>query len=300
MNLDATYDSLARPTGTFAMVAIDQRESLRSLLADGTGRVVTDDDLVRFKVDVARLLSPFASALLVDEPYGLGPIRDAGALQGSCGLIVAADRLMQQAGGVVEGTSLDTSSAIAGVNAGAAALKLLVLWFPHAGVQERQLLVSEFIELCRRHGTMAIVEGVVRPAPSGLHTAGDPWLAEDGIVEAAAELCAAGPDLYKCEVPTHGTAEPGQIESLARDVTHAVGRPWVVLSQGVAPERFASAVEAAAKGGASGFLAGRAIWAPALRTPDPLDYLTNESTAVLVELGAIVDRFARPWRRALG
>ena len=51
-----TLDALARPSGTFLMVAMDQRESLRTMLRerghdDGTGRVA------RFKLAVARELA---------------------------------------------------------------------------------------------------------------------------------------------------------------------------------------------------------------------------------------------------
>ena len=83
--------SLARPSGAFAMVAIDQRESLRTIFRNETGAEVDDATLVAFKIAVARVLSPHASALLVDRPFGLAPTRDAGVLDPSCALIVADD-----------------------------------------------------------------------------------------------------------------------------------------------------------------------------------------------------------------
>ncbi|HEU5203476.1 MAG TPA: hypothetical protein VFU17_04210, partial [Candidatus Limnocylindrales bacterium] len=96
--------ALARPSGAFAMVALDQRESLRTMLG---GETIADQALTTFKVDAARALTPHASAVLLDVAFGLGPVLEAGVLAGGCGLIVAADRLDQPPGGIVEDTALD-------------------------------------------------------------------------------------------------------------------------------------------------------------------------------------------------
>jgi sulfofructosephosphate aldolase len=76
----------------------------------------------------------------------------------------------------------------------------------------------------------------------------------------------------------------------------AVPVPWVVLSQGVDPARYPFAVEAACKGGASGMLAGRAVWTATLGADDPTELLREHSVPRLQELGAIVDAHGRPWR----
>ena len=75
----------------FAMVAMDQRESVRAMYAGWMAGRISADVRVAFKVAVARVLSPHASALLLDVDEGLGRVLTAGALHASCGLIVAAD-----------------------------------------------------------------------------------------------------------------------------------------------------------------------------------------------------------------
>lgn len=94
----APLTKLARPSGALAMVAVDQREALRGMFAAHQSTPVPDSQLTQFKVDVARELSPFASALLVDQEFGIDAIIDQKALQGSCGLIAAADLLVGPAG----------------------------------------------------------------------------------------------------------------------------------------------------------------------------------------------------------
>ena len=62
------------------MVAVDQREALRGMFAAHQSTAVPDSQLTQFKVDVARELSPFASALLVDQEFGIDAIIDQKAL----------------------------------------------------------------------------------------------------------------------------------------------------------------------------------------------------------------------------
>src|SRR5215210_480798 len=101
-----TLDALARDTGTFLMVAMDQRESLRTMLAQH-GHDATDERMVRFKLAVARELSPYASGFLIDRHYGFDKIVREGLVPPSCGLILAADALEQPPGGIVQDTDLD-------------------------------------------------------------------------------------------------------------------------------------------------------------------------------------------------
>lgn len=60
-------DRIARPDGTFAIVAMDQRNTLRRMFAT-VGRTPDDADMTDLKADIARALSPSASAMLVDHP----------------------------------------------------------------------------------------------------------------------------------------------------------------------------------------------------------------------------------------
>lgn len=63
-------------------------------------------------------------------------------------------------------------------------------------------------------------------------------------------------------------------------------------------EFFADAVMACAQGGASGFLAGRAVWADIVGSPDINKALRDISVPRLEKLGEIVDKYARPFQKA--
>lgn len=292
---DPGLGRLARPSGAFAMLALDQRESLRTMIAAAAsgGGTIPDAALSAFKVAAAKALAASASAVLLDVEYGLRPVREARAIPTERGLIVAADRLTQAPGGPVEDTGVDEAvladDAIAGY---ADAYKLLVIWHPGRDAAHRHDIVEAFLAGCRRRRKPGIVEGIVRPAPGD---ALDARRHADLVLEAAAELAAFGPALYKAEVPTLGRADDAAIEADARRLTEAVACPWVVLSNGTTPERFDDAAVAAARGGASGFLAGRAIWLRSLSAPDAAAHLRDFAAPRLRDLAERVDAVARPW-----
>lgn len=281
---------LARHSGAFAMLAIDQRESLRTLLV-GAGHGGTDADLSAFKVAVARGLSPTASGILVDRDFGLSPIVAANAVAPTCGLIVAVDRFTQAPGGPLEWSELDRPALTdALVETGATALKLLVVWRPDDPVGPRRILARDFVAACRRLGLLSVLEGLVQVpgVPEGPAV-------DNAILAAAHEFAAVEPDLYKTHVPTHGAGSPDEITHRSAAISAAIGRPWVVLSAGVPPDRFPAAVAAAGRGGASGFLAGRGVWGPAVRSPDPARALVDDARPRMDALVAIAEATARPW-----
>jgi sulfofructosephosphate aldolase len=143
-----------------------------------------------------------------------------------------------------------------------------------------------FVELAAKHGLLSVLEPVVR-VPEERR--------EEAIVEAARELGAVRPALYKCQVPLAGRGDPEEITRWSREVDAVLPCPWVVLSQGVDPADFPRAVEAACRGGASGMLAGRAVWTATLGEDDPTEALRKHSVPRLEELAAIVDAHGRPW-----
>jgi sulfofructosephosphate aldolase len=280
---------LRRPGGAFAMLALDQREGLRTMLADRPGRAagpVPDADLTTFKVEAARVLTGSASAVLLDVELGLRAVRAAGAIAPGCGLIVAGDRLTQAPGGPVEWTEVDDAVFDDGeIGAIADAFKLLVIW-RQGEETDRSRVVTRFVAACRRVERPAIVEGIVRSAD------GAPLSAERHaqlVVDAGHELAMYGADVYKAEVPTLGAADDSTITAAAERLTDAIDCPWVVLSNGTPASRYGTAMLAACRGGADGFLAGRAIWTDSIAAGDTAEHLAAVARPRLEELAGGVD-----------
>lgn len=275
-----TIDALRDKRGRFSMLAVDHRESMRQMIARATNRnLVGDSELVDFKVAVSRALTPFASATLFDYTYG----RPA-AKASKCPVILAADILHQDVpGGPVTRADVDLNvDADLVAEMGASALKMLVPWLPEKRA-EAISLSAQFMGLCRSLDVLGIVEGVVRPADI---TMWSPAQLNEAIVTAAQDLAPTRPDLYKAEAPQFGVGDPVTIVDTARRITESIDCPWVVLSSGVTAVNFPNAVRMSIQGGASGFLAGRAIWADAITSTDPEAFLSSESVRRLQQLAS--------------
>lgn len=291
--MSVTLDAIARPSGALAMVAMDQRESLRTMFVHAGLPETTPAELTQFKCSVAKVLSPYASGFLIDPEFGYPQVRDEKLVDQHAGLIVAADVLTQEPLGPVTETSLDEEVVADGYDlSSVVALKLLVKWKRDDQRAARVEMSRKFTERCAELGVLSVLEPVVEATPAELEDGS--WNMEDAIVEAARELSVVGQSLYKVQVPLHGVPGPVLAEQCSR-LAQAITGPWVVLSQGVSQDHFLGAVETACKAGASGFLAGRAIWSDLVGSKNLEEDLTKVSIPRLEALGKIVDTYATPW-----
>ena len=196
-----TLKDITRPSGGFAMLAVDQREAMRLMFAAAGAPVpVTDQHLTDFKVNAAKILSPYASAILVDQQFCYRQIVEQQAVAKSCAMIVAADEFIPGNGIPVDSVVIDKNiDAQAVKRDGGKALKLLVLWRSDEDPQQRLEMVKAFNTLCHSNGLLSIIEPVVRPPRRGAA-----FNREQAIIDAARELGDSGADLYKVEMPLFG------------------------------------------------------------------------------------------------
>lgn len=277
---------LARPSGAFAMLAIDQRESMRAMFAEKQSAPVEDRQLTEFKLEALKALTPYASAVLIDPQFAWRRAIDEKVVAPGCGLIAAGDLFFAKGDEVVADVEIDETVDPEQVKAdGGVAMKLLVVWRPDEPAEKRIAMVDRFVARCRKAGLISVVEPVSRKARDGRS-----YDLVDGIFEAARELGNRGADLYKAEVPYGGSGTEAEIRGACAKLTNLIGSPWVVLSSGVTPDRFPQAVEWACREGASGFLAGRAVWRNVIGNPDMTSALKADAVPRLQKLVDVVDR----------
>ena len=167
---------------------------------------------------------------------------------------------------------------------GGKALKLLVLWRSDEDPQQRLEMVKAFNTLCHSNGLLSIIEPVVRPPRRGAA-----FNREQAIIDAARELGDSGADLYKVEMPLFGKGTQQELLAASQKLNAEINMPWVILSSGVDDKLFPRAVQVAMQAGASGFLAGRAVWSSVVGLPDTEMMLRDVSVPKLQRLGEIVD-----------
>lgn len=275
--------------GGLTMLALDQRGSLRTILANGKDEAsISDEKLVEFKAAAAEILSPMASAVLLDSEFGRKAMT---VVPSNVPLILSADKFDQKPGGPVTKSVLDPAVTPALIEeCKATAIKLLVIWKQGVEKDFRRDIVGRFVELARKTNRIALVEGIVRTANGERFTTTQSH--GEAVIEAAIELMETGSDVYKAEVPGYLPGQLGQVGGFAKRLTQSLSKPWVVLSNGVDAADFAEGVRLSCANGASGFLAGRAIWADAASKADPRAELQRESIPRLRNLIEIVS--ARP------
>lgn len=273
--------ALANDRGVIAALAIDQRSALRKLFGKASGQAPEDvaaELLVEFKENVSRVLTPHASAILLDPEYGLPA---AAQRDKHAGLLLAYEK-----------TGYDKSergrfpSLLAGFsverlkNQGANAIKVLLYYSPFSGDQintrkhawvERvgaECLASDvpfFLELVSYHDDMD---------EKGSDFA---RIKPDVVTRSIEEFCKPhyAVDVLKVGVPVNiNFVESGGVPSAQALYTRAEAQahflrasqtatlPFIYLSEGVSNEMFADALAIAAEAGSSfcGVLCGRAIW----------------------------------------
>jgi sulfofructosephosphate aldolase len=267
------------------MLAVDQREAMRAMFAEYQSAPVSDEQVTAFKLAATRILTPHASAVLLDKQFVLDRAIEEQAVAPDCAVIAAADHFIAGDDEIVADVEIDSAVDPAYYrDKGAAALKLLILWRPDEDPQRRIGMVEEFVGRCRSAGLISIIEPVSRKPRDGRD-----WDWNAGVLAAAKELGALGADLYKAEVPLHAEGDPAEVRRGCAEITEAVSSPWVVLSSGVSQEAFPRAVELAVAEGASGFLAGRAVWRSCIGAPDVEKSLREEGVARLRRLCDVVD-----------
>lgn len=294
-----TLADIASADGVFAIIAMDQRNTLRRMF-NAVGIEAREEDLRTVKADVARALTPAASGMLLDPTYGVPAVTESRALAPGCGLLVAAEPSSRESYNGEPRTRRDPELNANWVSAqGGDAVKFLVQLRadrPIAKSGEPDLaaevldVCQEVVTDCSSAGLPSVIENLIYELP-GEQLSGK--AREDAIVAAATALAAVDIDLLKLEYP----GSPDGCRRLA-DVLH---RPWAVLSAGVPFEQFSDVLKIAFdEGGASGFIAGRSIWREAL----PLSgeerqrFLDTVARPRLDDLVTVANQRARPWTDA--
>jgi tagatose 1,6-diphosphate aldolase len=273
--------AVANERGVIAALAIDQRSALRKLFADAMNvepREVRAESLMQFKEAVSRILTPHASAILLDPEYGLPAAKQRAK---SSGLLLAYEKTgFDQAISGRTPELLEHWSAARLVAAGADAIKLLLYYSTtssteindrkHAlvervGAECGELEVPFFLEL------VSYAEGMDDKGPEFARI--KPAVVMQGMAEFSKPQYRV--DVLKVGIPVNMTFVEGspsvgneilytRRESLAqyRLAASAARVPFLYLSEGVSNETFQYALELAAEAGVnfSGVLCGRATW----------------------------------------
>jgi len=298
---------LATADGIFTMCAMDHRGSLQHIM--GEGAELNYGEMVERKLELCSQLAPYASAVLLDPTFGAAQCIGHGALPKSTGLMVSIEA--SGYGGVSEQrlTELLDGWNVAKIKRmGASAVKLLVYYRPDLIELANKLMdMVEMIGLeCQQHDLPFVVEPLSYPI--GEETRNPAHFAkvkEQLVPKTARHITNLPIDVLKSEFPgdLRYNKDKANLADLCRQLDEASVVPWVVLSAAVDFETFCHEVEIACRGGASGFLGGRAIWQEAMhidKAKERVKFLATVGAERLKKLNELAAKYATPWYKKLG
>jgi tagatose 1,6-diphosphate aldolase len=254
-------------------------------------------------------MAPFASAILLDPEYGAAQAIAAGLLPGSKGLLVSMEKTGYAGASTARITELLPGWSVKKAKRmGASAVKLLVYFRPDLkDIASKQLdLVARLADQCIEEDIAFLVEPVSYPIEgSGASLEKFAEIKPGLVIETARQITALPIDVLKAEFPADIKFEQdeGMLLGLCQELNQASRLPWVLLSAGVDFDSFKKQVGIACKAGASGFLAGRALWqegAQISSRKERMSFFQNTAAPRLKDLAEIADSYGRPWYSRLG
>jgi tagatose 1,6-diphosphate aldolase len=290
--------------GVFTVLAFDHRQSYVKMLDPDNPEAVSYKNVAVSKSQVIKYLAPHSSAVLTDPLYGAAQGIASGALPGNVGLLVALEETGYTGESTARVTEMIPGWTVSKIKKmGADAVKLLLYYHPDAGelTNRQEHLVKQIIDECKQEDIAFYLEPVSYSIDPQIDKKSDKFAQERPrvIAEIARRLGELGPDVLKLEFPidaNHNMDENQWMEA-CQAVTEVSPCPWALLSAGVNFDLFTRQVEVACKAGASGYIAGRAVWKEGIPMPDDerKTWLRTVATKRLNTLYEIAEQYAVPW-----
>ncbi len=299
---------IADRSGRFSIVAADQRPPIEGLIAERRGGEAPWRDVADVKRLIVEQFAPMTSAVLVDPYYGFPASYDA--LDPGRGLLLTLEssRFEEDATGR-RSSEIDDWSVEKIKRAGADAVKALA-WFRPDGstqvIEHQQRFVETIGEACRRFDIPFVFELLDYRLENDDDTTAERHT--DRVVASVEAFTDPrfGIDLFKLEspilpahVPEPGSPGSDRVAEAFTRLDEASSRPWVMLSAGARPDQFLNVLHHAYAAGASGYLAGRAIWWDGFQHfPDLAAFgreLSDSGVRYVQQLNSLTAGAALPW-----
>ena len=307
---------MADSLGRFKMTAVDQRPPIKNPIKQIRK---TDsapwEDVARFKKLLIEKLQCESSAMLLDPHYAYPA--GISALDPAKGLIVTLEdsQFNETNEGRVSG-EIDDWSVEKIKRIGGDAVKVLIWYRPDTSTANKQIQ-QDFAKrtgaFCQQYDIPFLLELLVYPLPKDERHTTDYVEMSGKNTEHVLKSVEAfsrpefGVDIFKLESPVEASkviavGEPGweEIQTLYKEMGTVAGRPWVMLSAGASKAEFYNILTQAYQAGASGYLAGRAIWSEAFKLFPDWKAMTNgldvDSIEYMKKLNTLTNTKALPWQ----
>lgn len=311
---------MADENGRYKMTAVDQRPPIKNPI-----KKIRDtneapwEDVAGFKTLLIEELQSEASAMLLDPhyayPHGISLYNPAKGL-----IVTLEDSVFEETPDGRLSNEIDHWSVEKIKRVGGDAVKVLAWDRPDASEKVRQHqkdFTARIGDACAQYDIPYVFELLTYPLANDAEQTTDyvemRTKKPDLVLESVRTFADPkyGVDLFKLESPLAADDVPGvdgaPMNGVTADVAQdyfnalgeAAGRPWVMLSAGAGMGAFRNILTHAYEAGASGYLAGRAIWLKAFGYFPDTDKirteLRGEALDYMRDLNALTDAHATPW-----
>ncbi|CAJ1189291.1 Tagatose 1,6-diphosphate aldolase [Companilactobacillus paralimentarius] len=316
----AALEKMSDKNGVIAALAIDQRGSLKKMLAAAANKPANEEDIVEFKKAISSELTPYASAILLDPEYGLpaSKLRAAGS-----GLLVSYEKTGYDA---TEPGRLPDLISIWSVRrlkeAGADSIKFLLYIDPDEDksiIDQKEAFVERIGDECVAEDIPFFVELVTYDDSIGdVKSAEYAKVKPHKVIEAMKEFSKPQYhiDVLKVEVPINLDYVEGfngdnpvvytkdEAIKYFKEQSDATNLPYIFLSAGVTAQAFRDELHLAKDADAkfNGVLCGRATWRGAIE-PFAKDgeeagkkWMNDQGKKNIEELNEVLAETATSWK----
>ncbi len=238
--------------GKYLMLALDHRGSFKKFVNVDDPDSVTDSDLIKNKAAIIESTESDFSGVLLDPEWGIPAYKTKSkpfllCLEKTGYIEDGKDRLTQ-----LEYTAKQLK------DWGASGVKLLLYFNPMANDCAEQLKTAKVAWEDAKVNNLPLFLEIVTYGNEELGKSRGEW-----VVKSLQQFLDAGiiPEVFKLEYPGD--------KSTCEQITKMLGAtPWILLTRGEPYAVFKEQLKLAIQAGASGFLAGRAIWQEMKDFPD--------------------------------
>ena len=316
----AALEKMSDKNGVIAALAIDQRGSLKKMLAAAANKPANEEDIVEFKKAISSELTPYASAILLDPEYGLpaSKVRADGS-----GLLVSYEKTGYDA---TEPGRLPDLISVWSVRrlkeAGADSIKFLLYIDPDEDksiIDQKEAFVERVGDECVAEDIPFFVELVTYDDSIGdVKSAEYAKVKPHKVIEAMKEFSKPQYhiDVLKVEVPINLDYVEGfngdnpvvytkdEAIKYFKEQSDATKLPYIFLSAGVSAQAFRDELHLAKDADAkfNGVLCGRATWKGAIE-PFAKDgeeagkkWMNDQGKKNIEELNKVLAETATSWK----
>ena len=324
-----SLEAVSNKKGVITAAAMDQRGSLQKSIAKAKGvsdKEVTPQMMSEFKAIVTKVLTPYASAILLDPEFGLEAARQRSK---NAGLLLAYEKTGYDATGPGRiPTFLDGYSAKRLKEEGADCVKVLLYYSPFDDPkvnQKKHEIMERIGKECEEADIAFFLEFVGYDPKGGdakdlAYAKQKPEVVIKSMEEFSKDKYKV--DVLKVEIPIDVKYLKGSKAFNGKEIAYdwdeakaifkrqdeCTKKPFIYLSAGVSDDIFRESLELAISAGVNfaGVLCGRATWkdgipvyaqggAKALEA-----WLLDRGVKNIQALNAVLDKGAKPWHARYG